>query len=601
MGARAAARGVVDAVRRRDPVLPFAPMVLAAVVGAVLFVTQPPAVGPVSASRQPQASSADTQPATLIVEGRRSNRLAASRVVIPKKRYLRDACELPPRWIRYIDRGWVPGPIRSSDIVLVPRPPSYVGTFTNTSHSGPYDFLQRVPLVFYGPGLVEAQGQLRFDREITLADIAPTHAAMLGFDLGDRQGRPITEVLGDPAATPRVLVTVSIDGGGWNVLNRMPRSWPFLARLIEQGSSIKKAVVGSSPSITPASHTTMSTGNWPQVHGVTGIGIRKGHRLVGAFSWDDNHSGVPMEPKLNLRSRTLADKWDAANGNRAKAALVASGNYPLGFLGHGASLRKGDKDIALIEEPSGDWTTDPRYYSMPRWASTITGRNSDRIKMDRADGAADGRWRGHDVSTIQAGFTPADAPWVARAATTLMEEEGFGKDEISDLLYVHFKSPDHVGHRWNMNSKEMVDVVTSVDEALKSLVAWLDSKVAYGGYVLTVTADHGQTPLKQGGWAINRAELLDDVRERFDRVDDDLGLVERSSATSLFMSREEMKANGVSPEVISSFLSRYRIGDNLPDGVEPPAGFATRLHQRLFSAVFPGRSLPLIRRCAEAG
>ncbi|MGI8790091.1 MAG: alkaline phosphatase family protein [Actinomycetota bacterium] len=587
-------------MRRRDPLLPFAPMALAAVVGAVLLLTRPSAVDSVRASRQPQARPDDTQPASVVVKGRRSTRQAAQ-VPIPKKRYLRDACKLPPRWIRYIDRGWAPGPIRSSDIVLVPRPPSYVGTFTNTSHSGPYDFLQRVPLVFYGPGLVAPQGQLSIDREVTLADLAPTHAAMLGFDFGDRQGKPIPEVLADAAEPPRLLVTVSIDGGGWNVLNRRPHSWPYLARMIEQGSSIKKAVVGSSPSITPAIHANMSTGYFPQVHGVTGIAVRNKHTIVGAFSRDGNYSGVPVEPRLNLRSETLADKWDAANGNRAKAALVASGNYPLGLLGHGASLRKGDKDIALIGEPSGDWTTDRRFYSMPRWAATITGRNRDRVRMDRADGAADGRWRGHDVSTIQAGYTPADAALVARTATTLLDEEGFGKDSIADLLYVHFKSPDHVGHRWNMNSKEMGDVLTSVDDGLKTLVTWLDANIGYGGYLLTVTADHGQTPLGQKGWAIDRAELRDDVRERFDRVDDDLGLIEQSSATSLFLSTEEMRANGVSPEEISSFLSRYRIGDNLPDGVSAPPAFDNRLNRRLFSAVFPGRSLPLITRCAEAG
>lgn len=587
-------------MRRRDPILPFAPMALAAVIGAVLLVTQPSAVGPVRASRQPQARSGNTRPPSLVVQGKRSTRQTAQ-VPIPKKRYLRDACKLPPRWIRYIDRGWVPGPLRSSDLVLVPRPPSYVGTFVNTSHSGPYDFLQRVPLVFYGPGFIEPQGELSIDREVTLADLAPTHAAMLGFDFGERQGEPIQEVLADATEPPRVLVTVSIDGGGWNVLDPRPSSWPYLARLISGGSSIKKAVVGSSPSITPASHTTMSTGNFPQIHGVTGISIRKKHKLVGAFTYDGNYSGVPVAPRLNLRSDTLADRWDAANGNRAKAALIASGNYPLGLLGHGASIRKGDKDIALIAEPSGEWTTDNRYYSMPLWASTITGRNADRARMDGVDGTIDGRWRGHDTSTIQAGFTPADAAWVTRTATTLLDEEEFGKDSITDLLYVHFKSPDHVGHRWNMNSKEMDDVLSSVDEGLKSLVTWLDANIAYGGYVLTVTADHGQTPLGQGGWAINRAELLDDVRQRFDHVDDDIGLIEQSSATSLFLSIEEMRANGVSPEEISSFLSRYRIGDNLPDGVEAPAAFGNRLRKRLFSAVFPGRSLPLINRCAEAG
>ncbi|HYO60279.1 MAG TPA: hypothetical protein VEU29_00090, partial [Actinomycetota bacterium] len=81
-------------------------------------------------------------------------------VDLPKKAYLRDACELPPKWVKRIHRGWAPGGTRDYDLVIVPKPPNYMGTFVNTSHSAPYDFLQKVPLIFYGKGFVDPTGHV---------------------------------------------------------------------------------------------------------------------------------------------------------------------------------------------------------------------------------------------------------------------------------------------------------------------------------------------------------------------------------------------------------------------------------------------------------
>lgn len=45
-------------------------------------------------------------------------------VALPKKAYLRDACKLPPKWVKRIHRGWAPGGIRDYDLVIVPKPPN---------------------------------------------------------------------------------------------------------------------------------------------------------------------------------------------------------------------------------------------------------------------------------------------------------------------------------------------------------------------------------------------------------------------------------------------------------------------------------------------
>ena len=96
---------------------------------------------------------------------------------------------------------------RDSDLVIIPAPPGYVGGFESTSHSGPYDFLQNVPLIFYGPGFIQPQGEVPAGDEVTLADLAPTYAEMMDYDFPQRQGTPISMLLIDNDDTPNLIVT----------------------------------------------------------------------------------------------------------------------------------------------------------------------------------------------------------------------------------------------------------------------------------------------------------------------------------------------------------------------------------------------------------
>src|SRR5688500_16246350 len=58
-------------------------------------------------------------------------------------------CNELPVLARRIRRGHVPG--ASPDINLIPREPNYIGTAAAPVHSGPWDYLARVPLVIFGP------------------------------------------------------------------------------------------------------------------------------------------------------------------------------------------------------------------------------------------------------------------------------------------------------------------------------------------------------------------------------------------------------------------------------------------------------------------
>ena len=82
-------------------------------------------------------------------------------------------------------------------------------------HVGPWDYIQTVPMFWYGPGFVRAQGEV--GRPVTVAGIAPTAAQLLKFDgFHAPDGQPMTEALlpAGERKIPKLIVTMVWDAGG---------------------------------------------------------------------------------------------------------------------------------------------------------------------------------------------------------------------------------------------------------------------------------------------------------------------------------------------------------------------------------------------------
>jgi arylsulfatase A-like enzyme len=75
--------------------------------------------------------------------------------------------------------------------------------------------------------------------------------------------------------------------------------------------------------------------------------------------------------------------------------------------------------------------------------------------------------------------------------------EELGKDDVTDLLSVSFSSNDAVGHVWGPDSQEVLDVTLRSDRMMAEFLAFLDTQVGKGKYVLVITADHGVCPLPE--------------------------------------------------------------------------------------------------------
>ncbi|HWC13731.1 MAG TPA: alkaline phosphatase family protein [Actinomycetota bacterium] len=510
--------------------------------------------------------------------------------------WLAASCQTPPDEFRAVVRGTVQG--RTADLQFLPRLPHSFGDFRKTTHSGPWDFLQRVPLVLYGPGYIAPRGDLELARETTVADIAPTVAELLGLEFpDDRPGRAITEALVprvNRAEPPRLIVLVVWDGAGYNVLEQWPDAWPRLARLMRRGTSVRGVEVGSSPSVTPAIHATMGTGAFPRQHGVVDIPVRTGEKVLDAF---------PDKAPRFLELPTVADLYDPTTNNASLVGLMAERAWHLGMMGSGAYIEGGDKDYAVMTQGGdGRFIANTDYYKLPRYLDRVPGYELDRELVDRADGVDDGLWMGHEMPAEKeaGGADPVWSHYQLRVLKALWEREGFGRDAIPDLFFTNFKEIDLVGHAYNMIEPEMESTLRHNDRVLGDLVEHLDTTVGRNRWVLALTADHGSGPDPRSidSWPISMPQLQVDLALEYGvRVGP---LFQAQRPTGMWFKPDVVRDAGIDLEDAADFLIGYTLGDNVPDGKRAPRGYRDRVDERLFAAAFPTNRIEDVASCIRA-
>lgn len=509
----------------------------------------------------------------------------------PAGDWLDAACSLPPKVFERVRRDY--NAERSPDLVAVPSGRNFFGGFTWTSHSGPWNYLQRVPLVFYGPGHVRRLGDTTVSWEPTVADVAPTVAALVGAPWPDgRPGRALSPILArDTTEPPKLVVTIVWDGGGWNVLKTWPRSWPNLRALMDGGASVRRAIAGSSPSVTPAIHSNLGTGAFPNRHGIVSTYVRVGGRLYDPFE-----NGSPRFLDLT----TVGDVHDLATGNAARVGLLGYRDWHIGMLGHGALTPGGDYDDAALITDKGD-TINPnaRWFGFPAGLASVPGPQRDIKALDREDGELDGRWMGHKV--LDGVFSarhhsPAFMGYQTRLLKAFVRANDYGADDVPDLLFVNFKPIDSLGHNYNMLAPQVGRAVEYADARLREIVMFLDRHVGRGEWVLALTADHGQTPSAEatGAWPIDMEAQFDELARHFDLSVDEL--IDNEKPGAIWLER----SSGVTPEEVASYLLTWEFDDAPPSGDAVPKAYADDMDRQLFDAVIPTARMDDIVRCIES-
>lgn len=456
---------------------------------------------------------------------------------------------------------------------LAPRDP-------RTSHASVWMYLERIPLVVYGAGVQPSDSEER----VSLADVAPTIAELIGFDdfldLG-REGRPLPGI-SRPADRPEIVVTFVIDGGGWNVLQEFPDAWPNLKRLMRQGANFRNAIHGSFPAVTASAHATIGTGAFPRTHGITGHNLRDGTRVRKAYG-ELGHA-VPGD----ILVPTLADLWSDATDNRAWVGELGYQIWHLGMLGRGGRSRRGEeRPIAIYWDElaeTQDWRSlNEELYRLPDGMpslDTFAGYRDDYVPNPDRDPAFDPI----KPRNLHCCSTPV-IRYEGDVVEATLSNEPVGSSEAPGLLFINYKAPDYTGHVYGMFDPMTGDALRDVDEQLGRLVTQLDTLYP-DRYALIVTADHGQCPLPDtsGGVRLDPIQLWDDLEHEFGGGL--FGLVQNVVPSEVYLHSDVLWDAGVSREDVASYLRDYPYRRNIGPYVPRDAIEQELLDRQQFAAVF---------------
>ena len=445
-----------------------------------------------------------------------------------------------------------------------------------SSHASVWMYLERVPIVVWSPGLVEPSDSTE---RVTLADLAPTTAALMGFDGFDAPDGTVLPGITAPVTPPKVIVTFVIDGGGWNVLQQWPDSWPNLKRLFAEGATYRDAIIGSFPAVTACAHATIGTGAFPRTHGITGHNIRDGEGVRKAY-------GQPgaADPS-DILIPTLADRWVQESDGNAWVGELGYQIWHLGMLGRGGTPL-GEKPVAVYydEDHTGEWQPqNPELYRLPKEVPTLA--DLEEHKAAYADPAIDTEYDRFAPGLRAVCCTPPIIEFQGDLIEATIRSEEVGHHDATDLLYINFKSPDYTGHVYNMLSLRTRFALEAVDEQIGRLAARLQDTFAPGEFVLIVAADHGQCPTvdEVGGVRLDPLQLEEDIEAEFG--DSVYKLVQSVVPSEVYLSRKAMIDGAVTRDDVAAFLKDYRYGDNIGPYVREDAIQGDRLDQLPFTAV----------------
>ena len=330
---------------------------------------------------------------------------------------------------------------------------------------------------------------------------------------------------------PKLVVLLVVDQMRGDYVDKFRGQWTGgLKRLVEEGAWFREAAYPYAATETCVGHATISTGAFPATHGMIANGW-----------WDrETQKMVTCTADPNAKNSGYAGAA-AKGGDTAWRMLVPSFAEELKFQTGGAtrvvtfSLKAraaitmaGHKADAATWFDNGGWMTSSAYGTMPFIEDYVSAHpvKADYGKTwnlslpeslywydEKATGAGPpAGWgpafphslRGKGDSAEpdaefyeQWGSSPFADTYLTRLAETAVDQLGLGKGGATDFLGVSYSSVDYVGHEFGPRSREIQDILITLDKDLAELFAHLDKKVGRGNYVVAFSADHGVVPIPE--------------------------------------------------------------------------------------------------------
>lgn len=335
---------------------------------------------------------------------------------------------------------------------------------------------------------------------------------------------------------PKLVVGIVVDQMRWDYLYRYRKRYTDggFKRLLGEGFSCENTMIPYVPSVTAIGHTCIYTGSVPSIHGIAGNNFVKEGKKV--YCTDDDSVkpvGTTSEAALmsprNLWVSTIGDEMKIASNGRAKVVGVAlkdrASILPAGHNPNGAFW---------FDDHTGCFITSSYYMDrLPKWVEAFNGKrlpeqylsqkwNTLYPKNTYTESTTDENEYENGIRAGVKATLPLNLPELYKKygygiirntpfgnsltldmAKAAIDGEQLGADDETDLLAVSCSSTDYIGHQVGTHAIETEDTYLRLDKAIADFLAYLDSKVGKGKYLVFLSADHG---------AMNNAAFLQDRR-----------------------------------------------------------------------------------------
>ena len=337
----------------------------------------------------------------------------------------------------------------------------------------------------------------------------------------------------------RLVLQITVDGLRRDLVDRYRDRFGDggFRFLLESGTFFTNAHYQHANTETIVGHTTLATGAYPAVHGMTGN------------VWYDNESGelgYNIEDPEHLPLPTRADQRAGAKIDPSQTVARTTGRSPVAILaetfsdrlkawsgGRSRVFAVSGKDRGAVSmaghvgkafwmsTDNGDFVTSSYYYDeYPNWVQDWNSRRqvealggkswellndpSTYLLAHQDDRPYESDLRGYG-RVFPHRYAAADSPLLPTQviaspagdrltldfAKALLRSENLGNGQATDYLSISFSGVDVVNHFFGPSSLENEDMVLQLDRTLADLFALLDETIGLDHTLIVLSADHG--------------------------------------------------------------------------------------------------------------
>lgn len=332
------------------------------------------------------------------------------------------------------------------------------------------------------------------------------------------------------ADKPALIVGIVVDGMKYDWIERY---WNLfgeggIKKLIRQGTNYTETSVPFLLADAGSSNASISTGAPPAIHGIVAenwynrlrreqVNCTKDYlvRSIGSNNDNGKHSAS------HLLANTIGDQIILSSDYKGKVVSVS-------FRAEPAILLEGHipGSAYWFDTPSGNWITSSQYANaLPEWVNNFNARNSASHYLTRdwelllADNLYSGcppddndletgyynqfKTFPYKLSRIRReslgqdneilGMMPFGNTLTTDFAITALLEEGLGKNQTTDLLWVSYTAINQITKLFGPDSREVADALLRLDMDIQRLLYQIEETIGKDKTLIFLTSTHGSS------------------------------------------------------------------------------------------------------------